>query len=265
VPILNMEKLTAGLAGDWAGYVRDWDRTLRVATHPETTRYNYLLAAAQLARYLAEYSPDPEAIAAAEDPTAVRKAHVESFLAWMSETRSPSTALNKYKGLQQFFRWLLEDEEAIDRSPMDRVRKPRGRQDPGADHARRRHPQTAAGLQDPHRHQAPWCDLHASGGRHRARGSTGQLRIGRQERQQKPASTCLTGMTRPTAHSLWSRGPRSPRRVGPRACRRWSERSVGGDTGDTATGRPRGARHRPRRARSTATGFGRRSPPPVGR
>lgn len=120
---LNMEKLTAGLAGDWPGYVRDWDRTLRVANHPETIRYNYLLAAVQLARYLDEHSPDPEAISAAEDPTTVRKAHVESFLAWMIETRSASTALNKYKGLQQFFRWLLEDEEAIDRSPMERVRQ----------------------------------------------------------------------------------------------------------------------------------------------
>ena len=104
MPMLNLEKLTDGLTGVWSGYVRDWDRTLRVATHPETTRYNYLLAAAQLGRYLAEYSPDPEAVAAAEDPTEVRKAHVESFLAWMSETRTPSTALNKYKGLPTLVR-----------------------------------------------------------------------------------------------------------------------------------------------------------------
>jgi hypothetical protein len=35
----------------------------------ETTPYNYLLTAAQLGRYLAEYSPDPDADDAAEDPT----------------------------------------------------------------------------------------------------------------------------------------------------------------------------------------------------
>ncbi|MEO3772799.1 hypothetical protein [Micromonospora sp. B9E7] len=46
------------LSAPWAGYLRDWDRTLRAGNYPETTRYNYLLAAAQLARYLAEYSPD---------------------------------------------------------------------------------------------------------------------------------------------------------------------------------------------------------------
>jgi site-specific recombinase XerD len=50
---------------------------------------------------------------------------VEAFQAWMIETRSPSTALNKHKGLQQFFKWLLVDEQAIDRNPMDRVRQPK--------------------------------------------------------------------------------------------------------------------------------------------
>ncbi len=74
MPILDLEKLTDGLAGDWSGYLRDWDRTLRSGNYPETTRYNYLLAAAQLARYLGEYSPDPEADAAAEDPTEVTRA-----------------------------------------------------------------------------------------------------------------------------------------------------------------------------------------------
>jgi site-specific recombinase XerC len=29
------------------------------------------------------------------------------------------------KGLQQFFKWLKVDEEAIDRSPMERVRQPK--------------------------------------------------------------------------------------------------------------------------------------------
>ena len=42
----------------------------------------------------------------------------------MVETRSASTALNKHKCLTQFFRWLVLDEEAIQRSPMQRVRPP---------------------------------------------------------------------------------------------------------------------------------------------
>ena len=84
-----------------------------------------VLAAAQLARYLGECSPDPDADAAAEDPCEVSRAHVEAFQAWMIETRSASTALNKHKALQQFFRWLQGDEQAIDHNPMERVRPPK--------------------------------------------------------------------------------------------------------------------------------------------
>src|SRR6266487_5755237 len=57
MPLLDLQKLTAGLSRTWAGFLRDWDRSLRSANHPETTRYNYLLAAVQLSRYLGEYSP----------------------------------------------------------------------------------------------------------------------------------------------------------------------------------------------------------------
>ena len=123
--LLDLNKLTAGLSTTWAGFLRDWDRSLRAGNYPETTRYNYLLAAAQLARYLEEYSPDPDADTAADDPAEVTRAHVEAFQAWMIQTRSASTALNKHKGLQQFFKWLLVDERAIDRNPMDRVRQPK--------------------------------------------------------------------------------------------------------------------------------------------
>ena len=62
----------------------------------------YLLAAAQLGRFLTEHSPDPDADAAADDPCAVTRGHVEAFQAWMIDTRSASTALNKHKELQQF-------------------------------------------------------------------------------------------------------------------------------------------------------------------
>jgi len=58
------------------------------------------------------------------DPTCVTRAHVEAFQAWMIDTRSASTALNKHKSLQQFFTWLMLDKEFIDRSPMERVHQP---------------------------------------------------------------------------------------------------------------------------------------------
>ncbi|WP_256413770.1 tyrosine-type recombinase/integrase [Saccharopolyspora sp. ASAGF58] len=122
---MDLERLTGGLSTTWTGYLRDWDRSLRSGNHPETTRYNYMLAAAQLTRYLGEYSPDPEASAAAEDPAEVTKAHIEAFQSWMIETRSAATAVNKHKALQQFFKWLMLDEAEIDRSPLERVRLPK--------------------------------------------------------------------------------------------------------------------------------------------
>jgi hypothetical protein len=65
MPAAPLITLTVGLFRTWAGFLRDWDRSLRAANHPERTRYNFLLAAAQLGRFLAEHSPDSDA----DDPT----------------------------------------------------------------------------------------------------------------------------------------------------------------------------------------------------
>ncbi|MFE9748228.1 tyrosine-type recombinase/integrase [Saccharothrix saharensis] len=119
-------RLTSGLPKLWSGFLRDWDRTLRSRNHPETTRYNYILAVSQLARYLADLPPGHgKESAAVDDPAEVRKYHIELFQAWMIDTRSASTALNKHKALQQFFKWLMLDEEEIERSPMERVKQPK--------------------------------------------------------------------------------------------------------------------------------------------
>jgi integrase/recombinase XerC len=120
-----LDRLTEGLPAGWAGLLRDWDRSLRSGNYPQTTRYNYLLAASQLAHYLDGQAAEIDAGEAALDPAEVTRGHVESFQAWMVQTRSASTALNKHKALQQFFKWLRDDEEEIERSPMDRVKQPK--------------------------------------------------------------------------------------------------------------------------------------------
>jgi integrase/recombinase XerC len=114
---------TDDLGNGWSSLLCDWDRSLRAGNYPETTRYNYLLAAAQLAAYLDTVTDDGFAAAAA-DPTAVQRMHLEDFQAWMVQTRSASTALNKHKALQQFFKYLVEEDE-IAQSPMQRVRQPK--------------------------------------------------------------------------------------------------------------------------------------------
>ncbi|MES4909580.1 MULTISPECIES: hypothetical protein [unclassified Streptomyces] len=76
MPLLDLDKITTGLSKTWDGFLRDWDRSLRAGNYPETTRYNYLLAAAQLARYLAQHAtPDLDAEDAADDPTEVTRGH----------------------------------------------------------------------------------------------------------------------------------------------------------------------------------------------
>jgi integrase len=107
---------------------------LRAANRPATTRENYLLAARQLAGFLAGrdvvgfvgrsvVEEDGELAAAAESPVSVGRGHVRWFLSWMIETRSAATAVNKFKGLQQFFRYLVLEGE-MDVSPMVGIPQP---------------------------------------------------------------------------------------------------------------------------------------------
>jgi len=110
------------LAPPWQSYIEEWDRSLRATNHPQTTRYNYRLAVTQLASFSQDRvlrlhdrrsrehgRPQPDE--GAENPVNVRRCHIEWFIAWIIETRSASTALNKYKCLQQFFRYLVSEQE----------------------------------------------------------------------------------------------------------------------------------------------------------
>jgi integrase/recombinase XerC len=83
----DLRKILAGLPATWASFLTDWDRTLRSGNYPPTTRYNYLLAAAQLARYLSEHAGG-RGSNGAQTPTVVTRQDVEAFQAWMIETRS---------------------------------------------------------------------------------------------------------------------------------------------------------------------------------
>ncbi|OXM54455.1 site-specific integrase [Amycolatopsis alba] len=117
----------------WRSYIEEWDRSLRASNRPHTTRYNYQLAVTQLSDFLGGPElpdfltrmdmPADDDSDAAQDPTDVSRKHVEWYIAWMIDTRSASTALNKYKGVQQFFNYLVEGEE-MDRHPMDKLSQP---------------------------------------------------------------------------------------------------------------------------------------------
>lgn len=57
-------------------------------------------------------------------PAVITREHVEAFIADLLERWKPATAHNRYRALNSFFRWLL-DEGEIRNSPMARMKPPR--------------------------------------------------------------------------------------------------------------------------------------------
>ena len=58
------------------------------------------------------------------DARAVKREHVESYIAARRDQVKPSSLSVEFRALQQFWKWALEEEE-IERSPMERMRVPR--------------------------------------------------------------------------------------------------------------------------------------------
>ena len=54
---------------------------------------------------------------------AISREHVEDFIAKLLETRSAARANNRFRALQQFFKWL-EAEDYVDVNPMAKMRPP---------------------------------------------------------------------------------------------------------------------------------------------
>src|SRR5512132_2129211 len=82
------------------------------------TRQSYLEALDQLTAFLAERGMPTDA-------ASVTREHVEMFLVDLRERgRSPATVANRYRSLQQFWRWAIEEGE-IAESPMRNMRQPR--------------------------------------------------------------------------------------------------------------------------------------------
>ena len=53
----------------------------------------------------------------------IRREHLEGFMAHLLEKRSAATASVRFRALQQFFRWLLDDEH-IPSDPMAKMKVP---------------------------------------------------------------------------------------------------------------------------------------------
>jgi site-specific recombinase XerD len=94
----------------------DWRTHLRARNVAPSTIKSYLTVGDNLLTYLTARGMPTRA-------TAVRREHLESFLADLGERVAPATVAKHYRSLQQLFRWLVDDGE-IPTSPMERMRPP---------------------------------------------------------------------------------------------------------------------------------------------
>lgn len=104
--IANVETLSASFG-----------RHLRAGNRSPRTIRSYLDTVAGFDVFLAERGMP-------RDVAAITREHVESYIEDQLARYKPTTALVRFKSLQQFFRWLV-DEGEIGHSPMERMKPPK--------------------------------------------------------------------------------------------------------------------------------------------
>jgi integrase/recombinase XerC len=92
-----------------------WLRSLRARNVSPATLTTYRTAAEQLVTFLAERD-----ITRAAD---VDRAAVEEWIGHLLDTRSAATASNRYRAIQQWFAWMVEEDELAE-SPTARMKPP---------------------------------------------------------------------------------------------------------------------------------------------
>ena len=107
---------TAHGSADIAANAQSFARHLRAGNKAPATIKGYLSAVELLDRFLAAAGM-PRAVAD------IRREHIESFVEDQLARLTPASAANRYRSLQQFFRWL-DDEGEIPSSPMARMHPP---------------------------------------------------------------------------------------------------------------------------------------------
>ncbi|MCH7811391.1 MAG: tyrosine-type recombinase/integrase [Chloroflexi bacterium] len=117
VPIKSIESDTAGDVNlDILEALDSFRRHLRAANLSPKTIYTYTESAGQLASFLRDQGM-PTAVAG------ITREHCEAWITHLLDNRSPATASIRFRGVQQLWKWLVEEGE-IKQSPMARMRRP---------------------------------------------------------------------------------------------------------------------------------------------
>ena len=96
---------------------RSFARSMRAENLSPNTIESYGESLKQLADFL-ESESLPTAV------SEVRKVHIDGFLEHLLNTRTPATANNRFRGIQQFWKWCV-DEGEIEVSPMATSKPPK--------------------------------------------------------------------------------------------------------------------------------------------
>ena len=109
------------MSGPLQPLLASWRLALRADGKSTQTVSTYLAAVTQFDEFLGSLprrdDPDLAALRPVTAADLVRPAHVQGFMVVMLASHKPATANNRYRGLQQFFRWMVAEGE-IEFSPM---------------------------------------------------------------------------------------------------------------------------------------------------
>ena len=104
------------MVGDVRTLSKSFERYLRATNRSARTVETYLEAVEQFARFL-DRQELPSVVAR------IRREHVEAYMEAVLARWKPSTASNRFRSLQQFFKYLV-DEDELDTSPMANMTPP---------------------------------------------------------------------------------------------------------------------------------------------
>jgi site-specific recombinase XerD len=114
----------ATLGPSYRMLARSYERHLRASNKARMTVVTYMAAIDALGDFLAERGMP-------SDPAAITRGHVEAFISDILSRAKPATALNRYRALGTYFRWLADEGEIPD-SPMRRMKPPHVPEEPPA-------------------------------------------------------------------------------------------------------------------------------------
>lgn len=104
------------LVDDIRNLIDDWAAHLQTRNRAPRTIVSYRQVADDFVEFL-QRSYMPRVVAQIE------RRHVEAYMGYLVAEKAPATAAKHYRSLQQFWKWLLSEDE-IERSPMERMSPP---------------------------------------------------------------------------------------------------------------------------------------------